>query len=696
VTWKWLEANEQRDRANAQAREADDEKKAAQYQAYRASMAAASVAVANGDMAEAARHLKAAPEALQGWEWRHLHNRLDDSSSVIPLPASRTLWPGSFLITAPDRLLIGSLTSAGLRITDLDGGEHGTVPLGPERRLAVYAAQTRLGLRVAAWVDSAAFDLLDDAGRVLCRVVTPDNKDDATSPVIVSPDGKWLACQTGYDRRQLAVFDATSGKQTVICKGHEEYLGTYTFSPDSTRLATTSRTACVWDAVTGKLLATCQGHPTAIMSVTFSPDGKRLLTASTDGTVRQWDAWSGEAVGLPYLRHASQLYSAVYSPDGQYVASAGHDRTIRVWRALGQQDVAVLHGHTGCVFQVAFEPGGHRLASRSSRQYEIGADDTVRVWDFDPRATLPVLSGHRGTIYPLAYSPDGRWLASGSWDGTVRLWDAATGEQCATLRHPSFVFGLAFGPDSSWLVTGSRYDGRLWIWDVAAPRVPKGIPFGRPNGLFHSLTVSPDGTRVAATDEDQAFRNQRLTVLDIASGKELFKTEGVALAYSPDGRWLAVRAADGKEVLLLDARTYKTTARFSGHEFEVMKAAFSPDSRYLASCSKDCTVRLWQIGSGECRVLSGPTDEVFAVAFHPDGKRLATGGRDGVVWLWDLARGEEVARLPGHWGFVWSLAFSPDGATLASGGADRTVRLWDTAPRKARYQARREAEALRP
>ena len=89
-------------------------------------------------------------------------------------------------------------------------------------------------------------------------------------------------------------------------------------------------------------------------------------------------------------------------------------------------------------------------------------------------------------------------------------------------------------------------------------------------------------------------------------------------------------------------------------------------------------------------------DEVFAAAFHPDGTRLATAGRDGVIWLWDLARGEEVARLPGHTSFVWSLAFSPDGSTLASGSGDFTVRLWDTAPLKARYQARREAETLRP
>src|SRR5262249_3616147 len=157
---------------------------------------------------------------------------------------------------------------------------------------------------------------------------------------------------------------------------------------------------------------------------------------------------------------------------------------------------------------------------------------------------------------------------------------------------------------------------------------------------------------------------------DLTSGKPLFSLEGWALAYSPDGRWLTTMAADAKTVLLLDARTYETVARLEGHQEFVYMAAFSPDSRRLATCCRDRTARLWELdspsGKGrESQVLRGHTDEVYAVAFHPDGTRLATSGTDGVIWLWDLARNEEVARLLGHSGFVWSLAFSPDGTTLA-------------------------------
>ncbi|MFI5454037.1 MAG: TIR domain-containing protein [Isosphaerales bacterium] len=124
----------------------------------------------------------------------------------------------------------------------------------------------------------------------------------------------------------------------------------------------------------------------------------------------------------------------------------------------------------------------------------------------------------------------------------------------------------------------------------------------------------------------------------------------------------------------------KLVRTLRGHTDTIGRIAWSPDGRMLASPSWDKTIRLWDVGTGEClRTLVGHTDQVWSVAFDPRGRNLASGSVDKTVKLWDAETGECLRTLVGHTDQVWNVAFDPRGRNLASGSRDATVKLWKTA-----------------
>ena len=298
----------------------------------------------------------------------------------------------------------------------------------------------------------------------------------------------------------------------------------------------------------------------------------------------------------------------------------------------------------------------------------------------DPPAGLTLrqlLRGHRREIFRIAWSPEGEQLASASADGTVRVWDVATGEVRHTFEgRTDWVQSIVWSPDGRTLAATAP-DDRIRLWDVGAGRTFRALR-GHTK-LVQSLAWSGDGRTIASASRDNTIRLWDAATTRLHGSLAWHADTIYSLAWAPDGRTLAGGAIDAT-VRLLDVTTGKLLHTLQGHTHLVSSVAWAPDGRTIASGSSDQTVRFWDPETGrQIGILEGHTGPVTSISFSGDGRLLASKSLDGTVRLWRCDTWETVAVLdePTSSHAFSSIAFHPTEPVLATlGERDRVMRVW--------------------
>jgi len=611
-------------------------------------------------------------------------------------------------------------------------------------------------------VSVETFDIDSHGGRL---VATLTGHEDAVNSVTYSPDGRTIA--SGSDDGTIRIWDVRTGEETTppLISGDGE-VSSVAFAPDGQIVASGTFTGNIYTwRLSATLLAPQQlpGHSETVKSLAFSPNGLLLASASSDKSIRVWTVANGKEFAI-FSDHTEAVNTVAFSPDGRMLASGSKDGKIQL-RRIGahlEEDVGkTLHGHESSITCIRFTPDGSTLVSASGDKVLLYDLQTARVirelaslsgWgesvQFSPdlkslvcvdemRMTLSVrhmkqeeLEAAPVDIYRYAdpdpihyatFSPDGRSIASISSDGSIHIWDIASGQTALELL-PALDFiihAMAISPTGTFVVI-SLNDNTIRVWDPQTdePVLP---PLRGHKDIVTCVDISIDEMLIASGSRDHTVRLWNAITGD-SIGEPLRGHEGPvnAVSFSVDTHWIASGSNDGAVRIWIVATRQLSSVGVLACGHPVHTVAFSHDSRLVAAGDANGSVHLWVTETGrhvrEPLSVGGLVDtvvftvdgaQVLSLAAgmaavwdvvtgqqtlsikadgakffraHSDGRLIGAGDPFDTVTLWDIHTGTHLTTLEGHgeWSNIVSfIRFTPDGRYLVSYVPNRGIRLWD-------------------
>ncbi len=503
--------------------------------------------------------------------------------------------------------------------------------------------------------------------------------------VAFSPDDQTIV--TVSSDYKAIIWDGEGNKKKEL-NDHQDIIGYVAFSPNGEYFVTCG----LWRDSTAKLYDK-HGNKIAVLSMdtgatkkhqvwecgityaAFSPDNEFLVTTSRDFTAKMWDI-NGNLLKI-LEAHQADVTGVAFSRDGKFFVTGSDDQTAIIWDRLGNK-CQVLPGHEGAIKTAAFSSDGNFIVTGS-------ADGIAKLWDLKGNL-LVNFRGHDSEINSVSFSRDGEFIVTASTDRTAKIWKLKLSTYGPRFYHQGEVRSAKFTIDGNKVLTASN-DLTVKLWDVQTSQLLKTYSgfdadsYGRRD--IYSLNVSPDGKRFITTGTDCIIR-----IWDIASGEIVKEWDGEhSWNCSSDG-WCGATnaryAGDGKYIITCDfggkVKVWDKEGNFikdiEGHDLEVKAVDISSDRQYIATGSRDKTVKLWDFNTAQLiKVFKGHTGAVNQVNFAADGSIL-TASEDQTAKLWDLA-GNILLNIDGHGDNVRTAAFSPNRPYIITASHDKTAKIWD-------------------
>jgi WD40 repeat protein len=357
--------------------------------------------------------------------------------------------------------------------------------------------------------------------------------------------------------------------------------------------------------------------------------------------------------------HLSIVNTIAYAPDGRLVASTDSDDTTKIWDAATHRLLKTIRLNPAVPPRIAYSDrstDGQILDPGSSAGFSAdGADLLVGYSSFLSR--LEVASGRKRWLVVYSTFLSRLEVASGR-----KRWSMAT-----NLRFPGCSMA-----GTNLAVARPIYPRT----SMAFVNLQSGqVVFLFTNGRSDTICVAPDGHLVARWDRElHRVSFHRVPEGDIISSFDAGRMYVIDMAFTPDGRTLALGNYATGDVELFDVATQTRLGELAGGTGRMEALAISPDGRWLVTGGDDQTIHLWDLAHRkEVRQLRGHRTRVDALAFAPDSRHLVSGGWDGTVRFWSVQPAAEPAPMTNVFG---TFAFSPDGGRLVTQDANGVARLW--------------------